>query len=481
VNAIAVSREGRGAWRSLALLVGLALLAKVPTLGTPAFWDEMAFLTQAQWLADNGLVRALPGLRPDALFFGHPPGLHIAGAAMLTLFGRSIEVAHVLIALIAAVGVGATWVMVRIAHDEGTAWLAALLLLVSPPWFSSAGMFLADLPVAALGVLCAVFAMRSQLVAFIVTASCMVLVKETAVSIVVALSAFRLLTRGPVTRATLRETVPWLSPLLAFVTFIVVQKAAAGKFFYIYDFETAPLLDLSLATAARQAAEIGYWLFIAQFRWIVTLIIVADLAWHRESRRRPELLLLVLVTVASGFAFSVLYFMERYVLPVLPFFYSLGAISMMALARTALRQRLAGVAALALAMWSLRTDPFRGHGEDNLHYVAITGVQREAAIEVEARYAGARIVSAWPAATQLSHPLLGYVAAPRPLQWFAGPADLDSADIAVVAIPGNPGADSLSALVQRQGWRAASARQSGPHTITIYERPPATARSGVRE
>jgi 4-amino-4-deoxy-L-arabinose transferase-like glycosyltransferase len=103
----------------------------------------MAWLGQAGWLADNGLIRAVPGLRPDAQFFGHPPGLHFAAAVLFKVFGRSIAVAHVLIACLSAAGVCATYMLVRAAHDTRTAVLAAFLLLFSPAWFSSAGVFLA--------------------------------------------------------------------------------------------------------------------------------------------------------------------------------------------------------------------------------------------------------------------------------------------------------------------------------------------------
>src|SRR5512134_2753233 len=153
-------------------LAALAVLVKIPTLGTGAFWDEAAWLGQAGWLADAGLHRVLPGLRPDAQFFGHPPGLHFAAALLFTIFGKSIEVAHLMIAVLGAIGVCATYAYVRAAHDARTALLAALLLLLSPAWFSSAGVFLADLPVAALGMLSAVAAMRSRLWLYCIAASC---------------------------------------------------------------------------------------------------------------------------------------------------------------------------------------------------------------------------------------------------------------------------------------------------------------------
>jgi len=77
--------------RPLALLLVLALLVKIPTLGTAAFWDEMAWLGQAGWLANAGLLKVVPGLRPDAQFFGHAPGLHLAAAVLFKAFRRSIE------------------------------------------------------------------------------------------------------------------------------------------------------------------------------------------------------------------------------------------------------------------------------------------------------------------------------------------------------------------------------------------------------
>lgn len=453
------------------MLAALALLVKVPTLGTPAFWDEMAWLLQAGWLADNGLFRVVPGLRPDAQFFGHPPGLHFAAAVLFTFFGRSIAVAHVLIACLGAAGVCATYALVRASRDARTALLAALLLLFSPAWFSQAGLFLADLPVAALGVTCAVFVVRGRALAFFIAASCMVLIKETAVALVVALIAYRMLTRLPLTRATFKDVLPYAAPLLVFGAFIMVQKVVTGHFFYIYEYETDALFDVGIRSSLEQAAKITRWLFLAQFRWVLTGAIVLDLLVNPEARRRRELLLLALVAVACGYAFSVLYYMPRYVLPVLPFFHAIGAVSLMSLARTPARQLATGAVAMALTLFSLAFDRVRGNGEDNLDYVTIARMHKATADEAATRYADARILSAWPTAWQLKDPLLGYVSAPLRVKWFTGPADLAEADVVVVADPANPDANRLEALVRSAGWRVASRRAHGAHVITIYQRP----------
>lgn len=454
------------------LLGGLAVLVKLPTLATGAFWDETAWLGQAGWLADAGLHRALPGLRSDAQFFGHPPGLHLAAAVLFTIFGKSVVVAHVLIALLGAIGVCATYALVRTAHDARTAVLAALLLLVSPAWFSSAGVFLADLPVAALGVLSVMFLVRSRLLSYCIAASCMVMVKETAVALIAAFVAFRVLSQLPLTRATVKDALSYAAPLLVFAAFVLYQKAVTGHFFYIYDFQADDLLEFNVAAALKQAWSITRWLFVSQYRWILTLAIVANLVVSPEARLQKELLLFALVAVASGYSFSVLYYMPRYVLPVLPFFYALGAVSIMALARIRSRQLVSGAAALAVGMWSLARDPYRGHGEDNMQYVRIVGIHQAAAAEVSARYAGLRIVSAWPTAAELSDPLLGYVNEPLPVKWFAGPRDLETADVAIVSEPANDQAAEFAALLRVTGWTAAWTRRHGVNAIMIYERHP---------
>jgi 4-amino-4-deoxy-L-arabinose transferase-like glycosyltransferase len=456
-------------------LAALAVLVKIPTLGTGAFWDEAAWLGQAGWLADAGLHRALPGLRPDAQFFGHPPGLHFAAALLFTIFGKSIEVAHLMIAVLGAIGVCATYAYVRAAHDARTALLAALLLLLSPAWFSSAGVFLADLPVAALGMLSAVAAMRSRLWLYCIAASCMVLVKETAVALIAALIAFRLLTRLPLTRATLRDAAPYAVPLLVFGAFVVLQKVVTGRFFYIYDFETDDLFEFSLGAAAGQAAEITRWLFVSQFRWVLTLAIVAHLLVSPEAGRRRGLLLFALVAMASGYVFSVLYYMPRYLLPVLPFFYALGAVSVMGLARGGRRQLAAMASTIGITIWSLATDPYRGHGEDNMRYVGIVRMHQEAAAEVSAHYSSSRILSAWPVAAELADPLLGFVREPLQVKWFAGPQDLTQADVAVVSDPANDPARELVERLRESGWTAVSVRGQGEHSIAVYEPPPNAA------
>src|SRR6478672_12729326 len=97
-------------------LAAATILLKLPTLDTPAYWDEMGWLRQAAWLSEGSMRRAIPGFRGAAEFWGHPPGLHVILATLGKVFGVSVGSAHALIALFSAVGVCGTFLLARHWH-----------------------------------------------------------------------------------------------------------------------------------------------------------------------------------------------------------------------------------------------------------------------------------------------------------------------------------------------------------------------------
>jgi hypothetical protein len=145
-------------------LAALVILLKLPTLARPAYWDEMGWVSQAHWLSERNLLRALPGLRPPWMFWGHPPALHLTLAALWKLLGPSMSVAHLLIAGFAALGVCGTFLLARLLYNEKTAFFSALFLLLSPLYLAQSGMFLADIPVTSLGVLSIYLALRDRFI-----------------------------------------------------------------------------------------------------------------------------------------------------------------------------------------------------------------------------------------------------------------------------------------------------------------------------
>jgi 4-amino-4-deoxy-L-arabinose transferase-like glycosyltransferase len=460
-------RTERGTSWPLAYLVVVVVLLKVPTLGTPAYWDEMAWLGQAAWLGHEPLWRVVPGLRPDDAFWGHPPGLHLTAASAFKVFGTSIELTHLVILGFAVLGVVSTFLLARLLYDGVTAWLAALLLLLCPLYFAQAGMFLADLPVAALGVTCVYLALTRRYLVYLLCASYMVLLKETAAALVVALVVYLCLTVARRSRDELLGALRYGVPLLVLAAFVLVQRIATGEFFAIYEFEFQ-LFDPTLAAMQRHLELVTEWVFLHQYRWVLTAFIAADLLWS-GVRHRKDAWLFGLIVLLSGYSFVALYFLPRYLLPVLPFFYALGAASVVRVFRTA-RVRVVGIVVLvAAAALALATQPFIGNGETGPRYLDVVSAHQAMADDIAARDPTGPVLTQWPFSLALSRPVLGYVDQPVRAIEYTRSSDLRRADLAVVTNAAEQA--ELRALLAREGWPAVQRVQHGDVVMVLHERP----------
>lgn len=459
-------------------LAALVLLLKLPTLATPAYWDEMGWVSQAHWLSERSLLRALPGLRPPATFWGHPTGLHATLAALWNVVGPSIQSAHLLIACFAALGVCSTFLLSRWLYDERTGLFAALFLVLSPLYLAQSGMFLADIPMTALGVLSIYLALKGRFVPYVLCASYMVLVKETAIALVVALVLYRLLTARPLTKGIVVDAVTYGVPLFVIGAFVVLQKLATGKFFFIYPFDIE-LFELSPAAVRTQFERITQWIFLEQLRYVFTALIVLNLILHPESAKRRELILFLLILLLSGYSFSGLYFLPRYLLPVIPFFYIMAARSVMDLIRSKRLQTAANVAILGVLTWSLTAQPFGGNGEFNMRYLDVVRMHEALIGHLVSEVPDARILTSWPHTSQLTSPVLGYVPRPMKAKDFSAEADLGESDLILVSSPAPGEMDELRELAERNDWRLLRRLQRDAIWMELYGRPMGTASGSV--
>ena len=457
-------------------MVSLAIatiLLKLPTLDTPAYWDEMGWLRQANGLLEAGLRTALPGLRPASAFWGHPPGLHLTLATLGKVFGVSVITAHALTAVFAALGVCSTFLLARFWYGVRTAWLAAFLLLLSPVYLAQSGFFLGDVPVTALGVLATYFVVKDQYVPYVACASYMVLLKETAIVLVVALLLYRFLVLKPFRQARLRDVALYSIPLAVIGAFILLQKAITGRFFFIYDFDVE-LFQRTPAAVLHQFGVITRWIFIDQYRFIFTALIALNLLVNEKARRR-ELWLFAFVVVLSGYSFSVLYLIPRYLLPVLPLFCIIAAASILDLARRAGPQLVAACAALAVMTWSLMSQPLEKNGETSFRYLDIIAMHKATIDRLARDRPDAHVLTTWPHTTELTLPLYGYVHQPIQAQHFRAESDLREADVILVSHPGDGPQVILRELARRDAWQLILRQEKDSAWIELYTRanPPA--------
>lgn len=460
------SQRVPGLVASLAALAILAVLLKMPTLSTPAYWDEMGWLRQAEYLEHN-LLRAIPGLRPAGEFWGHPPGLQLILATIGRGFGVTVITAHALIAIFAALGVCSTFVLARHWYGTATAWVASLLLLLSPVYFAQAGMYLADVPITALGAFTMYFALTNRYVPYLVCAVAMVFIKETAIAMLVALLMYRFAVANPLRAARLREVVKYAVPLLSIGAFFVLQKLTTGEFFFIYDFDIE-LFQLTPDHAWRTAGYITRWLFFEQGRIVFSALIALSLLVSREARQRRELWLFAMVVLLSGYSFSVLYYLPRYLLPILPLFCILSARAVFDLARTPRLRPLAAASALGMAGWLLVSRPFRGTGETSLRYLDVVSMHQSAIDRIATERREARVLTHWPHSDALARPLLGYVTTPIEATRFRPEIDLTGHDVILVSHPADGSEQQLRERARQAGWRLLARQELETAWVETY-------------
>jgi hypothetical protein len=456
----------------------LVFLAKFPILTVPLYWDEMGWAHQAHWLSGVNLLRALPGLRPPDAFWGHPPALHLTLAMLAKVFGYSIVLAHLIAVCFAFIGVWFTFLLGRLLYDAKTGFFAALFLLLSPVYFAQSGMFLADMPVAALGVASIYFALRRNFLAYVLTATYMVFIKETSIALLGALLVYLFLMTKPKAKNSLFYLLKYSIPLFLIGLFFVWQKLTTGYFFFIYP----PSIDIKLFELTpqliyRQFVTISHWLFIAQQRYIFWALIVLNLIVNRVTRCRSELWLFLLICVFSGYSFALLFFLLRYLLPVLPYIYLVGTGSLLELAGRKAWKIPAATALLLLSTWSLATQPFTGNAEFNLKYLDVVSAHKEMCEYIASQFPQARIATDWPHILELLHPHLGYVkkrlrALSVPTRDLTSledePARLNVDLILLSTTPASTQSEELKTYALKHNWRLIKRVVNEPVATELY-------------
>lgn len=395
-----------------ALLVLGVIALKWPILHLPYYWDEAgAYFNPALWLSGRELLAAFPGHHPPELFFGHPPLLYLLMAGLFKLFGHAPAVAHLPMILFAATGVLYTYRVGVLLFSREIAIGAAVLLFASPLYFTQSGMFLGDIPVTACGVGAVYYYLRRCRYRYLLFATSAVLIKEHAallIAILVLADCCRLSGQAVCSRHKLIHGVP----LVILGIFFLTQKLATGLFLPNPYFTSNPLFSLTAAKIVFKTAFANYWAFFAQGRFLLTLVAVTAL-WRFRRTLPSSLTLFALIVGSYVAAYSVIYFIPRYMLIVMPFISLAGSFSVALLVKDRLRYA-AAVAVLCLA--TILFPDLRTRGYDNfetsMQYLDVVSAQREAAAYLERTAAGELIYAPWPLSTVWTDTAFAYVATP---------------------------------------------------------------------
>ncbi len=421
---------------SLPLVYALCFTAVVLThwtlLQLPYFWDEGGYYVPAAY----DFYRT--GTLIPQFTNAHPPLPSVVLGLLWHVFGFHIAVTRVTACAFAAGGLAAVFALGRRLLGTSAGFVLLGLTAVYPIWFAQSSLAHADIFAAAF-TLCgfAVYLTAPEVAGtavneaeteknrrFLLVAglfSLSVLAKETAIVQPAALAAAELWVafRSRRNVADRRRHVRWTLAFSACLPVLLLwygyHYLKTGFIFgnpvYLRYNATANLTIGHMFTALRYRFVHLFW---QRNIWVPLLLALGCLALPRRSpgaapRLSPRVLrLLALLAIANWVAFSILggALLTRYLLPIYPL------LLLVCVATWQERTRhwpwlaaLTGVA-FGTAIWINPSTFFAP--EDNLTYRNMIVVHQEAIDVLQARYPDATVLTAWPAAGELTRPELGY-------------------------------------------------------------------------
>jgi 4-amino-4-deoxy-L-arabinose transferase-like glycosyltransferase len=411
----------------------VVILIHLPYLGLPYHWDEMGqfvpaaldILRHGQWVPHS----TVPNV--------HPPGVMAYLASFWAVFGVSIEATRVAMLLAAAFSVLVSFLLaIRLCEKTGgaPAFLAVLLLIASPVFYTQAMMAQLDMPAMLFTAWALLLFLDGRFRAAALASVALVLVKETGLAVPLVLGAW-LWREG-----RRREALWYALPAVALAAWLVVLDRSTGHVLGNSEFTdynlTFPLHPVRLAIALFRRA---FYLFVADFHWI-GWIAVAVAARRSDLFRTRSWRVAGTVAAANVLAVTVLggATLERYLLPALPVMYAAMAAAWSTLrggwARAGQAAMIAGM--VAALFWR---PPYPQPYENNLAMVDFVRLQQKAAAFLERNCASRTITTAWPLAPALRRPDYGYVRRPlkvKRVMGFNPPAlaALDGASVDVLVL-----------------------------------------------
>ena len=434
-----------------AAIFAAIFLLHAPLLRLPYFWDEAGYyVPAARDLLLTGSV--IPHSTPSN---AHPPLVLAYLAGGWKLAGYSPSVTRTAMLLLAAFSLLGVFRLARRVANLETAVAATACTAFYPVFFAQSSMAHVDLAAAGLTIwgLDAYLGARWRAAAW--WFSLAVLAKETALLAPLALLAWEwacawadreershhrvtesqrkskdevqkafsvpLRRRGEINGQRWRASASLITPAAVLSVWYAYHYAKTGyvfgnpEFFRYNVAATLSPLRIVLALGLRLWQAIGYmhlWVLTLLMGWAMTRAPLRDGEVERERIDLPVQFVFGVLIVTYVVAMSMIggAVLARYMLTIVPL--------VVILAVSTLRRRirrwpvLIVLVCAAFTMALVRNPPYGFAPEDNLAYRDYVVMHQHAESFLEARYAGARVLTAWPASDEISRPYLGYVTRP---------------------------------------------------------------------
>jgi 4-amino-4-deoxy-L-arabinose transferase-like glycosyltransferase len=442
------------AWIVFPAIFAALVVSHLTLLKLPYYWDEAGYYIPAAW----DFFRTGSLIPISTLSNAHPPLPSIYLALCWKLFGYCPLVTRLAVLGAAALGLTAAGrLAMRVVGVPAVALWTVALTALYPVWFAQSSLAHADIFAATCtlwGLACALPAQdrvphRKPWAAALWFAAA-ALCKETAIVIPLTLATVSFIEscRAPgIARIRLRREAAWLAgcvlPLAAWYAF---HRWKTGFLFgnpeflrYNAQANLEPLRFLAafghriLHLTAHMNLFVPIWMMVAVLlleprggrdqrseirdqgagvreQWSADGV---EAAGHARFGIAPDALRrILLLLLANAVLFSLLggALLTRYLLPMYP-------LVLLVAVSTFYRhvqwwQGLAAVCAAAFVIGIFINPPYGFAPEDNLDYARVIRLHQAGIAQLEQRYPGATVLSAWPVTDELTRPELGYLSQP---------------------------------------------------------------------
>ena len=395
-------------------------------LRLPYYWDEAGYYIPAAW----DFFRTGSLIPITTLTNAHPPLPSIYLALWWKVSGFYPEVTREAVLMVAAMGLLAVWrLAMRLVGVAGVAFWTVVLTGIYPIWFAQSTLAHADIFAAACTLWGLVFALPDRdrkpwaaTLWFAAAALC----KETSIAVplmlaaVCAVEAFR--ANGPLRFRLFREAA-WLSGCaLPLAVLYGYHYAKTGFLFgnpaFLRYNAQANLEPLRMVAAfghriLHLTAHMN--LFVPVLMTFAALLLNPrpeadghDRATIGDASTRRIFLLLL----GNALLFSVLggALLTRYLLPMYPLVLLIAVTTFYR--RVPFWHGLAVFSAAAFAVGLFINPPYGFAPEDNLAYAHVVRLHLAGIAQLNKKYPGATVLSAWPMTDELTRPELGYLKQP---------------------------------------------------------------------
>jgi 4-amino-4-deoxy-L-arabinose transferase-like glycosyltransferase len=413
-------------WMIYPVIFAVLYVSHFTLLRLPYYWDEAGYYIPAAW----DFFRTGSLIPLTTLTNAHPPLPSIYLALWWKASGFYPEVTREAVLMVAALGLLAVWrLSMRLIEVPFVAFWTVVLTALYPVWFAQSSLAHADIFAAACTLWGLVYALpernRKPWAAALWFAAA-ALSKETSVIIPLTLAALSLaegLRLRPPARFRLWREAAWLSgcvlPLAAWYAWHYAKTGFlfGNPEFFRYNAQAnlEPLRFLAAFAHRILHLTAHMNLFVPVLMTVAAMLL--DPRKDAEGRDRaslglPALRRLYALLLVNALLFSVLggALLTRYLLPMYPLVLLIAVSTFYR--RVPYWQALTAFSAAAFILGLFINPPYGFAPEDNLAYAHVVRLHLSGIAQLNQRYPGATVLTAWPMSDELTRPELGYLSKP---------------------------------------------------------------------